>query len=231
MSGSDVIVDARDLDRAWSRGDWGVLATRSPRAVVFALEDATPAGHDHVHGEGDHARTMLALRDVLDAGLRTIVTSTLTRSSARSIGALARELTRLRVTGWCVSLTRPDDATSAAAVVPSLGVTMPHVLRGAELASRGGVATFLSGFPRCVLGPYARWEITRSTIARGAPCDACHAREGCAGLTTIHRARFGSRELRTLDAKPELERSSPRDLLRDALLALGFASDAKTSAD
>jgi hypothetical protein len=231
LSHPDVIVDARAVSLAWSRGDWGLIATRRPRAIVLSLEDDAAPCHDHVHGDGAHARALATLRDATGVGLRAIVTTTITRSNARSATSLASELSRARVAAWSLSLAQAEDAASAAQRLPSLGVTMPHVLRGADAAGRAGIEVWLRGFPRCVLGPYARWTLPSAGCARGVPCDACSAREGCAGLAISHRERFAATELRPLDASPAEARSPARDSLRATLLALDDEASARTSVD
>ncbi|MBN8612471.1 MAG: hypothetical protein J0L92_17895 [Deltaproteobacteria bacterium] len=230
LSHSDVVLDARAMRLDWSRGDWGLIATRTPRAVVLCLDADVASGHDHAHGDGAHARAIGTLRDVGSAGLNVIVTTTITRSNARSAMGIAAELTRARVAAWSLSLAQAEDA-AAAVRLPSLGVAMPHVLRGADAAGRTGIEVCLRGFPRCVLGPYARWAIATAAEAHGVPCDDCTARRGCPGLAPSHRERFGARELRHLDVAPAEARSPTRDALRATLLALDDEAPARTSAD
>ena len=228
---TDVVLDARATRLPWSRGDWGLIATRAPRAIVLSLDSDVASGHDLVHGDGAHARAIGTLRDVVSAGLNAIVTTTITRSNARSAAGIASELARARVAAWSLSLARADDALSAAQRLPSLGVTMPHVLRGADAAGRSGIEVCFRGFPHCVLGPYARWAIATAADARGAPCDDCRARRGCPGLAPSHRERFGTRELRHLEVAPASAHSPARDALRATLLALDAQPSPRTSAD
>jgi hypothetical protein len=211
---------------AWSQGDFGLAAARGARGVLLALEDATAPGHDLVHGEGDHARVVAQLRAARAAGLEVAITTTLTRSSARSTAALADLLVETRVIGWRLALVEPDDPEDAAARSPSLGICAPHVLRAADHAARGGVEIFFRALPRCLLGPFARWQPLVADEAAGVPCEACPSRVGCPGLSALHRARFGARELRPVSPTPEAPDTARRELAADLL-----AASSKTSAD
>ncbi|MBX7197404.1 MAG: hypothetical protein K1X94_35475 [Sandaracinaceae bacterium] len=193
-----LVLDARDLARAPSRDDWQLLTTAGLRGVLVALEDATAPGHELVHGPGGHAAALGALRDARACGLALAALTVVTRSSARSCAAVAELLLEHRVEAWCLTLARAADPAEAARVLPSLGVTVPHVLRAADRAARGGCTVVLRGFPRCLLGPYARWQPSETAEAphTAPPCADCASRASCPGLSPLHRARFGSRELR-----------------------------------
>lgn len=180
--------------------------------MLLAIEDANAASHDLVHGPGAHQRTLSALRAARAAGLVVLVETCLTRSNARSAAALADMLTGARVTAWRLRLARARGIDDAARRLPSLGVCVPHVLRGADRAARDGVEVSFEGLPLCVLGPFARWQPTHSPRggahhdgqdAHAAPCDRCTARDGCPGLAALHRARFGIRELRPFEASTQ----------------------------
>ncbi len=221
----------------WSVGDWGLLATRGARGVILALEDTHAKSHDHVHGEGAHDRTMSTLRAARTVRLPVIIATSITRSNARSTTSLAAELVHAQVVAWHVALAVPSDAAESARVSPSLGVVMPHVLRSVDAASRSGIDVVLEGFPRCVLGPFARAQLRDTLTAMGAPCDACTARDGCPGLTSLHRQRFGASELRALATATPPDGPAPDPgSVRQVLVALSTKEDlsfrpAKTSAD
>jgi hypothetical protein len=224
---ADAVLDARSpRTSAWSQGDFGLAAARGARGVLLTLEDATAPGHELVHGPGSHAGALSLLRAARAAGLEVAVTTTITRSSARSTAALAELLVEARVIGWRLALVTPVDPGDAAARSPSLGVCAPHVLHAADRAARSGVEIFFDAFPLCVLGPFARWQRPRAGEASGAPCDGCASRAGCPGLPRLHRERFGARELRPVAAVPEVPRT-PRRALAASLLA----PSSKTSAD
>ena len=199
----------------WSQGDFGLAAARGALGLLLTIEDATAPGHDFVRGAGSHARATSALRAARAAGLEAAVETTLTRSNARSTGALADLLVETRVLGWRLGLLAPRDERDAIARSPSLGVCMPHVLRGVERAARGGVEVFLEDFPRCLLGPFARWQAPRlGPPASGSPCETCPSRALCPGLAALHRARFGARELGAVQPSAEAEDSDRRALAR-----------------
>jgi hypothetical protein len=228
------VLDARAASTPWSQGDFGLAASRGARGLLLSLEDATAPGHELVHGAGHHARTLALLRAARSAGLEVSVGTTITRSSARSTAALAELLVEVRVIGWHLALAAPRDRDDAAARSPSLGVCVPHVLRAADQAARGGVEVFFDGLPRCVLGPFARWQWAREgASASTEPCRGCPSRAQCPGLPALHHERFGARELRAVPAVADAQ-STPRRALAAQLRAghaTPLAPPSKTSAD
>lgn len=204
-----------------SQGDWGLLRQRGARGVILGVAAATREAHDFAAGQaGAYEAVRATLVAARGAGLALWARTRVTRSNDRVLGALPAWLAAAGVRAWLVALARSDDEAMARRELPALGIATPHVLRAVEAAHRAGLEVFLEGFPRCVLGPFARWAVAARLAEDDPPppCEGCPARAGCPGLSARHRARFGARELRAVPPVPPDERP---DRLALAAILLG----------
>jgi hypothetical protein len=206
------MLDVGSSPRLRSQGDWSLLRQRGARGVIVEVAAASRDAHDHLaRAEGAHDAIRATLVAARAAGLPIRARTRVTRSNDRGLVGLAAWLAAAGVSGWRMSLARPTDEDTARRELPSLGIATPLVLRALDAARRAGLEVALEGFPLCVLGPFARWALPpREAPAPGqGPCDACPARPGCEGLSPLHRARFGARELRAVPPVPRDERLEP----------------------
>lgn len=183
------------------------------RDIHFSIHGPHAGLHDYHTGvEGSFEESRASLRRARDLGLTIAVTTVLTRSNYRVLAEFPAFLRRHRVTAWAIAGVRGVGraATNYPRLQPSLSLAVPFALHALHQAEREGIEPYTLDLPLCVLGPYARWSLTRSVGAYGQPCNDCPARPRCPGIDPHYLDRFGPRELRprslpparTLDAAP-----------------------------
>lgn len=162
--------------------------------------------HLAVHGPSARVHASVPGREFDDvkaafeaADVVTVETA-VTRSNARSLGALAQWLLRMhrgtRIERWtlCWPGTSP-----AGLSLPRLGMVTPRVLHAAELARRGGLTVETRGLPPCVLGPHARHAAAGVDVGAFAErCEGCGVRKRCGGVPRGYLEEFG----RDLELRP-----------------------------
>jgi len=72
------------------------LSQLGPHFVQLSIEGSAPT-HDSIRGEGNHARTVTALKHLVKRGIRTMISFTAHRGNFREFPAVARLGRRLRV--------------------------------------------------------------------------------------------------------------------------------------
>lgn len=194
--------------------------------IELSLQGPTAALQDYLVGTpGSFERAVQVLGDARALGLEVRVTTVLTRSSFRSLAPMGPFLAGHGVTAWRVMV--PEVAGRAAdafdRVVPRLSLALPYALHALSEARKSGIEAVLSGAPLCLLGPHAAFLSPSPARAFGEPCEGCAARSSCPGLAAIYLARFGDRELRTLEA-PTDPRPSPRFAGAGPLAERGIAA-------
>lgn len=184
--------------------------------VHLSVHGTDARAHDyHTGREGSFERLWDAAAAAHHAGLRVIVTTVITRSSYRTLAALALMLRARGVAAWhlAVPIVRGRAQQSFDRVVPRLGMAMPFALHALETARRVGLSAYVSGAPLCLLGPFATRAIhtlePAEARAFGERCTSCAARPSCVGLDPTYLARFDGDELRTRDAAPSPAESEP----------------------
>lgn len=175
--------------------------------VHLSLHGHLPAIHDHHTGvEGSFIEATAGLGAARHAGLTTVVTTVLTRSNARSLGALATWLAAQNVAAWSVAVPRTAGRLLASfdRVFPRLAMAMPYALHALAAARSKGVTVFLQGAPLCVLGPFAGRSLPSTPrVFDPGRCDGCPARPQCPGIDARYLARFGADELSPMRAPAE----------------------------
>lgn len=165
----------------------------------LSLHGPSAAVHDHHTGvDGSFAEASAGLALARHAGLTIAVTTVLTRSNARSLGALAPWLAAQSVAAWTIAVPRTAGRLHAAfdRVFPRLAMAMPHALHALSAAQQKGVAVFLRGAPLCVLGPFAARTLPDEAGSFDPTrCAACPARAQCPGVDARYLQRFGGDEL------------------------------------
>jgi len=167
--------------------------------VHLSIHGAQAAIHDyHVGRPGAFVAVTAALANLRTRGVRTVVTSVLTRSNARAMGELPTWLVAHAVAGWSVAL--PHAAGRAAAafdrVMPRLALTLPFVLHALDRARKLGLPVGMTDAPACLLGPWIAESRIEQSRSFAPVCDGCDARPRCAGVDAAYLARFGGDELR-----------------------------------
>ncbi|MEZ4380132.1 MAG: radical SAM protein [Nannocystaceae bacterium] len=183
------------------------LAALVDRLVDAGLSDLhlsihgdSAAVHDyHVGVDGAFAAVGKTLAAARRRGLEVAVTTVLTRSNLRNLAALPGWLRERGAAAWCVAV--PAVAGGARrrfeAVVPRLGVAIPHALRALELARKRRLPAWIAGAPHCLLGPYRGLALADDPArSYAAACTGCEARASCPGLDPIYLARFHGDEVR-----------------------------------
>ena len=141
--------------------------------------------HDWAEGAGTFARAL----DNLGQGARTRVT----RSNMRALVPIA-ELLRGRAPRWrlvCATVDAEPDPQC-----PRLSMAIPRVLHAAATAERAGIVVELEGFPRCLLGPWARLAVAAAPRELPERCGPCSLRPDCPGVDAAYLKRYGDAELR-----------------------------------
>lgn len=197
------------LTCGWGGPSVGSLVVSPPSFLCLAIHGPTAEAHDlHTGQPGSFEAVMRALAKARAQGRPVLVVSRLTRSSCRSLVAVAERLAAYGVAGWAIvwpGVVRPAADTSR--VVPRLGIAVPHALRAVQRAQQRGISVVIAGVPSCTLGPFAAQGLRPQ--AEGAPggvypgiCDRCSARSGCPGVDRWYLDRFGPEELRPVPAVP-----------------------------
>lgn len=164
----------------------GCTATVSRLAALHVpLHGPTAACHELHAAPGSFAAAMEALRGARTQGRPVIVSSWITRSTCRSLVALADRLAGLGVAGWALCWPRvrmqgmprgPGEEPAVAPVVhrtvPRLGIAVPHALRAVARATERGLAVAVVGVPCCVLGPYAAHAAVHAAVHAQARAEA-----------------------------------------------------------
>jgi hypothetical protein len=180
--------------------DLAELVRAGARELGLALHGARREVHDwHVGSDGAFAQTLEGIGAARALGMDVGVTTEVTRSNARVLSELPSLLRASGVTLWALrpAVARREPFT---ATVPRLGLGVPPMLAALERATRLGLVVRTSGFPACVLGPFARTALPSRARHHGGVCQACAARPSCPGVDGAYLERFGEGELRALDA-------------------------------
>jgi hypothetical protein len=163
-------------------------------AAEVALHGPDAVCHDHHAQSGSFAAAIAHLR----AHDRAIVTTTITRSNYRVLGAMPPLVHGLGAAAWrlrVASFGDFSDDEEAGRRVPRLGLALPFALHALQRAAQLGLAIAIVDAPRCLLGGHARALEVTAPRAFPAPCDGCAARDRCAGIDAAYAARFGADEL------------------------------------
>ncbi len=178
--------------------------------VHLSLHGAEAAVHDyHTSVPGSFARAIAGLGAARAAGLTVVVTTVLTRSNYRSLGALPHLLRSRGVSAWHVAVPWPVGRAADAhdRVVPRLALALPFALHAVQAAAKLGLPAYVSGAPLCLLGPFATRSLATSTNAERAyaeVCSGCAARPRCPGVHASYLARFAGDELSARGDSPAL---------------------------
>lgn len=196
---------------AQTRGEvaHGREATAKGGPLELVLHGDGPDAHDFHTGEAGSFDALFSAAAAARATGRTVlVTTPLTRSTYRIVGALpllvrARGIAALR-------LHVPELSASArVTLVPRLALALPFALHALAAAQRLELPAFVSGAPSCLLGPFASQRIETPTRAYGAPCASCPARSACPGVDRRYLDAFGDAELHAAKAAPPAPSSHP----------------------
>lgn len=198
------------------------LAEAGVTDVHLALHGASAAVHDHVEGAGSHAATLSVLDHARAGGLTVVVSSALTRSTARSLGALPSWLSEHGVAGWLVEVPRVGARRGPRfdATYPRLAMALPHALHAIERARRMGLLAWVRGAPWCLLGPYVQRALPEAPRTYSARCEGCGARPRCSGIDAAYLTRFAGDELSPSRVRTEVPRAVG---VREAAVARMFA--------
>lgn len=167
--------------------------------VHLSLHGLGSVVHDHHTGvEGSFADAVAALGAARHAGLTAVVTTVLTRSNSRALGALAAWIAAQNLAAWTLAVPRTAGRLVANfdRVFPRLALSLPYALHALATARHKGVTVFLRGAPLCLLGPFAERSLPDAPRAFDpARCDGCPARAACPGVDARYLQRFGGDEL------------------------------------
>ena len=176
--------------------------------VHLWLHAAEVEGHDFHAGAGSFARAVEAIAAARVAGVAVAVSTLLTRSNARVLGALPRWLHAHGVRGWRVAVPRvagpvgrasgPGQVRGVGALdglLPRLSVALPYALQAVAVAGQVGLKAGVGGAPWCLLGPFAGGAIDEPARGFAEVCMGCPARGGCPGVDAGYLRRFAGDEL------------------------------------
>lgn len=188
--------------------------TEGTGRVHVWLHAAGAAGHDFHAGAGSFAAVVDVLARARAQRRVVAVSSLLTRSNARVLGALPGFLAEQGAAAWRVVVPRTVGAFVRApggvqvagvglldGLVPRLSVALPHALRALAQARGLGLAVGIAGAPLCLLGPFAGISMAGEG-AFAAGCGACPARARCPGVDPRYLARFAGDELSPRGLRP-----------------------------
>ena len=194
--------------------------------VHLSIHGLGAALHDHHTGvEGSFAEVAEGLGAARRAGLTIVVTTVLTRSNARSLGALAPWIAAQNIAAWTLAVPRAAGRLSASfdPVFPRLAMAMPYALQALAVAQSRSVTVFLRGAPLCLLGPFAARTLPDESRAFDPTrCDGCPARAWCPGVDARYLARFGGDELSAARAPVTAPETFPA---REEVLAMMFVGE------
>ncbi len=174
------------------------LARAGLTDVHLSVHGTEAAVHDYHTGvEGSFDAALAGLAAARASGLAVVVATVLTRSNFRSLSGLPKMLASRGVAGWMVAapacggrLAREFDR-----LMPRLGLALPFALKALAAGEALGLDVWISGVPRCLVGPYGRWLLPELPRSFGAACNDCPARSACPGLDAAYLGRFGGDEL------------------------------------
>lgn len=141
--------------------------------------------HDyHTQTEGSFKQTARGLLLAGRTSLELVVTTVVTRSNFRHLGATARVLRKLGVTSWLISAARTLGAAGdeVGSVPPRLGMLPDHL--AAALRESSGIEVTFAGIPPCVVpsGRVARYLSGDGRgLSRTATCVDCALAMDCPG--------------------------------------------------
>ncbi len=200
--------------------------------VHVSLHGAVAALHDHHTGvEGSFTEATAGLGAAVHAGITAIVTTVLTRSNARSLGALAPWLSTHGVAAWTIAVPRTVGRLRAHfdPVFPRLALSLPYALHALTAARGRDVAVFLHGAPLCLLGPFAARSLPAAPRSfHAVRCEGCPARAACPGVDARYLQRFDGDELAASRAPAT---STQPFTPRDEALAAAFVGEGPGAAD
>jgi hypothetical protein len=178
------------------------LARAGLTDVHLSLHGADAAVHDyHTERPGSFGDLLAAIHAARVNELPVVVTTVLTRSNFRVLGAIPPLLATRGVAAWFVSV--PVLAGRGAAlrdrVVPRLGLALPFALHALAGAHALKLPSFLVGAPLCLVGPFSAHAIPGGSRAYAAVCASCPARSACPGVDASYLARFEGDELAPRD--------------------------------
>lgn len=142
--------------------------------------------HEWSEGVGSFA-------DALAQAKREGATTEVTRSNMRSLAQVAELLARESVPRWrlvCIGFDADPDPRC-----PRLAMVVPRVLHAAAQAEKQGIQVELDGFPRCLLGPFARLAVDSERRSQPERCLPCVLRDECPGIDARYAERYGDAEL------------------------------------
>jgi pyruvate-formate lyase-activating enzyme len=150
-----------------------------------SLHGPEPAIHDyHTQIEGSFKQTVRGVLNTQSTDVQVAVTTVVTRSNFRHLGAMARLVRKLNVPAWHLAAARPLGAAAddRSAIPPRLGMLPDHL--ASAIRESHGVELAFSGIPPCVV-PSA--SAVRFLLAdqRGhahvGPCASCAVAQECPG--------------------------------------------------
>ena len=150
-----------------------------------SLHGPEPAIHDyHTQIEGSFKQTARGLLNAQKTSIEVAVTTVVTRSNFRHLGALGRLLRKLRVPAWKLSAARVLGAAAddRSAIPPRLGMLPDHL--AAAVRASHGIELVFDGIPPCVVPSAAalRFELSDPRgFAHAGPCFECSLSDRCPG--------------------------------------------------
>jgi hypothetical protein len=204
-SGADAVLLQTNGRRLAYSAYLGELVDAGLTHVDVSLHGPEPAIHDyHTQIEGSFKQTVRGLLNVQETPLEVALTTVVTRSNFRHLGALGRLVRKLTVPSWNLSAARAFGAAAddRSAIPPRLGM-LPTQLVDAIRNSHGVELTF-SGLPPCVV-PSAAAVCFDFTDPRGhahaAPCAHCALSSSCPGPASRYDDVAAATDLAPFDAK------------------------------
>ncbi len=178
------------------------LSLHGPRREVHDYLVGRPGAFDQLVGVAAGARRRR---------LTVVVNTVVCRSNFRHLAPMPELLRRLGVQGWATSILRIAGGAEAhfPALVPRLGMALPHVVHAIDLARRQGLPAWIVGAPWCGLGPYAARSLPSPTRSYPSACEHCPARGRCPGVDARYVEAFGDGELRPRRLPPHADEPHP----------------------
>jgi MoaA/NifB/PqqE/SkfB family radical SAM enzyme/predicted dehydrogenase len=168
---------------------------------------------------GDHPRTVQAVKNLVDAGVETVINHVVT---ARNYPYLKQfiDFAQAELGGRAMisfALVTPQyKALEDLSVVPRLSDVAPYLRRALHRAVEVGQAVVIGsrqGIPPCFLGEFAGWsdvlKLASEAASEDAPqkqrspaCDECRYARQCTGLWKPYVTRYGLAELQPVRGAP-----------------------------